>query len=442
MAWNEPGKGKDPWGSGGGNKPNGGGPPDLDEIWRRLRDRFGGGRGGGGASGGGAGGPDPRLFLAAIPVILVIWLLTGFYVVQPGEQGVVLRFGGYHVTTEPGWHWRIPYPVDQVIKVDIQQVRSASNDAVMLTRDENIVDVRVALQYRVDNAHNYLFNLRNPDEAVSMALKSAVREIVGTSRMNQVIQEGISPQELENRALEGVDLKEQPEEERKLDTMESVRDELVEEIKAQQEAYPEITDRSRAVLPENIRKIVQYTLDDYDSGMRITAVNVQYSQPPEPVQGAFEEAIKAREEEERKKNLARAYAREIVEQAQGEAAAMVLEAQGYRQRKISRATGEGERFTQLLDEYNRAPGVTRKRLYLETMNEVLRRTGVVLFDQEGGSPLFYLPLQELTGGKSGASANKDSSDQSPRILRPEGMPSSNSGGGNKSASERLRSRDR
>lgn len=439
MAWNEPGKGKDPWGGGNG-KDNG--PPDLDEVWRRLRDRFGGGRGGGGGGPGGAEGPDPRLFLFAIPVIVAIWFLTGFYVVQPGEQGVVLRFGGYHVTTDPGWHWHVPYPVDKVIKVDIQQVRSASNDAVMLTRDENIVDVRVAVQYRVDNAHNYLFNLRNPDETVAQALKSAVREIVGTSRMNQVIQEGVSPQELEDRAMEGVDLKEQPTQERDVDTMDSVREELVREIEAQQQAYPEITDRSRAMLPENIRRILQYTLDDYDSGMRITAVNVQYSQPPEPVQGAFEEAIKAREEEERKKNLARAYAREIVEQAQGQAAATVLDAQGYRQRKISRATGEGERFTQLLTEYRRAPEVTRKRLYLETMNEVLRRTGVVLFDQQEGSPLFYLPLQELTGGKARASSGEGSGEQSPRVVRPENMPSSKTDGGNPSASERLRSRDR
>lgn len=440
MAWNEPGKGKDPWGNGGGKDA---GPPDLDEVWRRLRGRFGGDRPGGPGGSGGANGPDARLFLLAIPVIALIWLLTGFYVVQPGEQGVVLRFGGYHVTTEPGWHWRVPYPVDQVIKVDIQQVRSASNDAVMLTRDENIVDVRVAVQYRVDNAHNYLFNLRDPDETVSQVLRSAVREIVGTSRMNQVIQEGVSPQELEDRALEGVDLKDQPEEERKLDTMGSVREELVREIQAQQQAYPEITDRSRAVLPENIRKILQYTLDDYQSGMRITAVNVQYSQPPEPVQGAFEEAIKAREEEERKKNLARAYAREIVEQAQGQAAAMILEAQGYRQRKISRATGEGERFTQLLAEYRRAPAVTRKRLYLETMNDVLRQTGVVLFDQEEGSPLFYLPLQELTGGKARASSGQTSSGGPPRILQPDEMPSSSQQGGDgPSASERLRSRER
>lgn len=438
MAWNEPGKGKDPWGKGNGK---GDAPPDLDEVWRRLRDRFGGrGRGGGGGSGG-AEGPDPRLFLFAIPVIAVIWLLTGFYVVQPGEQGVVLRFGGYHETTQPGWHWQVPYPVDRVTRVDIQQVRSASNSAVMLTRDENIVDVRVAVQYRVDSAHNYLFNLRSPDETVEQVLKSAVREIVGTSRMNQVIQEGVRVEELAGEELANVDLKETGEERQTGDPLKSINEELVKEIKAQQEAYPEIADRSRALLPENIRRILQFTLDEYASGMRVTAVNVQYSQPPEPVQGAFEEAIKAREEEERKKNIARAYAREIVEQAQGEAAAVVLQARGYRERKIARARGESERFSQLLDEYRRAPEVTRKRLYLETMNEVLSGTGVVLFDQDKGSPLFYLPLQELTGGKAGVSSGKDSGDGAPRILKPDEMPSSN-GGGNASKSERLRSRER
>ncbi|MES1943713.1 HflK protein [Salinisphaera sp. PC39] len=439
MAWNEPGKGKDPW---GGNNNKGDGPPDLDEVWRRLRDRFGGRRGGGGPGAGGPGGPDPKLFLFAIPIIAVIWLLTGFYVVQPGEQGVVLRFGAYHDTFGPGWHWHMPYPVDKVIKVDIQQVRSASNSEVMLTRDENLVDVRVAVQYRVDDAHNYLFNLRNPDETVAQVLKSAVREIVGTSGMNQVIQEGVRVDELEDEAIEKLDLKESKETEESEDPLGSVREELVKEIEAQQESYPRIDDRSRALLPENIRKILQFTLDEYESGMRITAVNVQYSQPPEPVQGAFEEAIKAREEEERKKNIARAYAREIVEQAQGEAKALVLEARGYRERKIARASGETERFTQLLSEYSRAPEVTRKRLYLETMNEVLRRTGVVLFDQDKGSPLFYLPLQELTGGKTSASSGKSGSgDNSPRIMRPENMPSSGSGSGS-SAAERLRSRDR
>lgn len=439
MAWNEPGKGKDPW---GGNNNRGDGPPDLDEVWRRLRDRFGGRRGGGGPGGGGAGGPDPKLFLFAIPIIAVIWLLTGFYVVQPGEQGVVLRFGAYHVTNGPGWHWRVPYPVDNVIKVDIQKVRSASNSAVMLTRDENIVDVRVAVQYRVDDAHNYLFNLRNPDETVEQVLKSAVREIVGTSRMNQVIQEGVRVTELEDEALQNVDLKQSKEDKQEQDPLSTIEDSLVEKIKAQQQDYPEIENRSRANLPENVRKIMQHALNDYKSGMVVTAVNVQYAQPPEPVQGAFEEAIKAREEEERKKNIARAYAREIVEQAQGEAAAIVLEAKGYRERKIARASGESERFSQLLAEYSQAPEITRKRLYLETMNEVLRQTGVVLFDQDKGSPLFYLPLQELTGGKASASSGKSGSGESPRILRPENMPSSGSGSGSSSASERLRSRDR
>lgn len=435
MAWNEPGKGKDPWGNGSGKDA---GPPDLDEVWRRLRGRFGGGRPGGP---GGVGGPDRRLFMLVIPVIVVIWLLTGFYVVQPGEQGVVLRFGGYHVTTQPGWHWHVPYPVDRVIKVDIQRVRSASNSAVMLTRDENIVDVRVAVQYRVDDAHNYLFKLRSPDETVEQVLKSAVREIVGTSGMNQVIQEGVRVEELENQDLANVDLKEEGEEEETRDPLSSMSDALVKEIEAQQQAYPEIAERSRAQLPENIRRILQYTLDEYESGMRVTAVNVQYSQPPEPVQSAFEEAIKAREEEERKKNIARAYAREIVEQALGEAAATVLEARGYRERKIARASGESERFGQLLTEYRRAPEVTRKRLYLETMNEVLGRTGVVLYDQDKGSPLFYLPLQELTGNRIGVSSNQSSGD-GPRMLKPDELPSSNTSDGGSSSSERLRSRER
>lgn len=445
MAWNEPGKGQDPWG--GGN--NNGGPPDLDQIWRRVRARFSGGKGGNGRGSNGGGGPSPTIFFALVPIALVIWLATGLYVVQPGEKGVILRFGNYIQTSGPGWHWRLPYPVDRVYKVDTQQVRRAGNRAVMLTKDENIVEVEVAVQYRISNAMNYLFQLREPDQTVEQVLRSAVREIVGTSRMNQVIQEGVQVDELEDRALDNVDLKEGSGQPADKDALKDVDESLVSEIKRQQKDYPEITDRSRAKLPANIRKIMQTTLAGYNAGVSIIAVNVQYSQPPEQVQSAFEEAIKAREEEERKKNLARAYARDIVARAQGEKAQILLDARGYKEQKIARARGEASRFTELLTQYENAPEVTRERLYLETMGDVLSASNLVLAEQDGGKgPLMYLPLKDmLEGAKRNKSAEKaanqgaDADGADIRIPLSSGDNGSNSSGSSKS-SNNLRSRDR
>lgn len=448
MAWNEPGKGQDPWG--GGNK-NSGGPPDLDQIWRKLRARFSGNKGGNGnGSGGSAGGPSPAVFMFVIPIALVVWLATGMYVVQPGEKGVVLRFGDYASTQNPGWHWHLPYPIDRVYKVDTQQVRRVGNRAVMLTKDENIVEVEVAVQYRISDANNYLFQLREPDQTVEQVLRSAVREVVGTSRMNQVIQEGVQVDELEDRALQNVDLKEnsgQPEEK---NALEDVDDKLVQEIKQQQESYPEITDRSRALLPENVRKIIQTTLSSYNAGINIVAVNVQYSQPPEQVQSAFEEAIKAREEEERKKNIARAYARDIVARAQGEKARILLDARGYKEQKVARAKGDASRFTELLTQYERAPEVTRERLYLEGMSDVLSNANLVLADQGAGGPLMYLPLEKMLNdarrnkdAENAANNGADGTDSGDDVSTP--LPSdntSNGGSSSSSASDRLRSRDR
>ncbi|MDT0617767.1 protease modulator HflK [Salinisphaera sp. P385] len=445
MAWNEPGKGQDPWGGNNGNRGNGsggggGGPPDLDEIWRRLKQRFGGGGRGSSGGGPGVGAPDPKLLLIAIPVIAAIWLATGLYIVQPGEQGVVLRFGDLQTTTGPGWHWHMPYPIATVIRVDVEQVRSVQNSAVMLTKDENIVDVRVAVQYRVFDPGNFLFNVRAPDETVEQALKSAVREIVGTSRMNQVIQEGVKVSELEQQALDNVDLKERKVEPESVDALSDIEQELVDRIQDQQDSYPEITNRSRAMLPQNIESILQSMLDEYESGMRVLAVNVQYSQPPEPVQGAFEEAIKAREEEERKKNLARAYARDIVARAEGEAASVLLEAQGYREQKVARAQGETVRFTALLDEYTRAPAITRQRLYLESMGDVLSGSNLIITGGDQSSPLLYMPLQEMLKGKPNKGKSSEiSSDNPPPMID---TSSSNNSSSGSTVGDPLRSRER
>ncbi|MES1926771.1 protease modulator HflK [Salinisphaera sp. T31B1] len=449
MAWNEPGKGQDPWG--GGNK-NNGGPPDLDQIWRKLRARFSGnqrGNGGGGNSGG-AGGPSPALFLVVVPIALVVWLATGMYVVQPGEKGVVLRFGQYSATQGPGWHWHLPYPIDRVYKVDTQQVRRVGNRAVMLTKDENIVEVEVAVQYRISDANKYLFQLREPDQTVEQVLRSAVREVVGTSRMNQVIQEGVQVDELEDRALQNVDLKENSGQPKEQNALQDVDDSLVSKIKQQQANYPEITDRSRALLPENVRKIVQTTLSGYNAGVNIVAVNVQYSQPPEQVQSAFEEAIKAREEEERKKNIARAYARDIVARAQGEKARIMLDARGYREQKIARAKGDASRFSELLTQYEKAPEVTRERLYLEGMSDVLSNANLILAEQGGGGPLMYMPLEKMLDqarrnknaeNAANNGAGNDAGDVSIPMSSDSGD-TSGSSSSSSSAADRLRSRDR
>lgn len=395
MAWNEPGKGKDPWGGGNRNKNDGGGPPDLDQIWKRLRARFGGQGGGqGNGEGNGGGGFGGGLVLGLIPVALVIWLATGLFVVQPGEKGVVLQFGRYTHTAGPGWHWHLPYPFGQGYKVDTQQVRRASNRAVMLTKDENIVDVEVSVQYRISNAMNYLFQLANPDQTVEQVLRSAVREIVGTSTMNQVIQEGVQVSQLGGKALSHVDLKENVSQPSKNKGLQNVNQKIASKVKKKLSQYPQITQRSRAKLPENVQRIMQYTLNKYHSGIKILAVNVQYAQPPEQVQGAFQEAIKAREQEDRAKNIARAYARDIVARAQGDKAQLIAQAKAYKQRKIYRAQGQAARFSDVLTQYQKAPKVTRERLYLESMGDVLSASHVVLDDGKGNT-MNFLPLDKI-----------------------------------------------
>lgn len=454
MAWNEPGKGQDPWG-GDKKRPgnsNNDGPPDLDQIWRRFRARFAnknGGNGSGGSGGQGGDGLGGGFFVVLIPIAIVVWLLTGFYKVDAGEKGVVLRLGEYTETVNPGLHWHLPYPISQVSEVDTQQVRGASNRAVMLTKDENIVDVEVSVQYRISNAMNYLFRLQDPENTVEQVLRSAVREIVGTSDMNQVIQEGVQVAQLDDSALKNVDLKETSGQPKNKDGLKDIDKKLVGQIKQKQNEYPQITDRSRAKLPDNIRRIMQFTLDHYDAGIKILAVNVQYAQPPEPVQGAFQEAIKAREEEERAKNIARAYARDIVARAQGEKAQMLAEARGYKQRKIDRAEGQSKRFSDLLAQYQKAPGVTRERLYLETMGDVLSASNLIL-NNGGDNAMMYLPLQELMKGSKQNKAVQDaanngvpSSQSSDLPASPSGSSSTSSDNQNASSNEdRLRSRSR
>lgn len=412
MAWNEPGKDQDPWG--GNNKSDG--PPDLDQIWQRLRARLsksgkGGGNGNNGGGSGGAG-PSPKLLLLVIPVIAIIWLLTGFFIVQPGAQGVLLRFGSYTKNVAPGLHWYWPTPVGRVISVDTQRVRSASTRGVILTKDESLAEIQVSLQYRVKDPMDYLFVLTNPDRTVEQVLKSAVREVVNTSGLNQVIQEGLSPEELDDAALQNVDLKESEGKTTGNNPMATIPDKLKAAIRKQKQAYPKITNRSRAMLPQNVTEIAQSTLDNYKAGVHIIAINVSYAQPPEAVQGAFEEAIKAREAKERKKNLARAYARQILAETKGQKARILAQAKGYEAQKVQQAKGDVSRFMKVAKEYQLAPEVTHRRLYLETMGEVLANSRLVLAEQDkqgGQGPIMYLPLPGMEQGTKQSSGSSASS---------------------------------
>lgn len=343
MPWNQPGgDNKDPWG--GGNR-NNQGPPDLDELLKKITSKLGKFGGGSGKGGGYAGsiGLVGILLLGAI-----LWLGSGFYIIGEGERGLVLRFGAFQHETGPGPHWHMPSPIEKVEVVDIDQVRSFQHRSSMLTQDENIVDIELAAQYRVNDAKAYTFNVRSPDLTLNQAVESALREAVGKSKMDFVLNEG----------------------------------------------RPQIAARSKS--------LTQAMLDAYGTGMEITTMNLQQSQPPEQVQDAFNDAIKAREDNVRFVNEAEAYANSVVPIARGESARVIEEAKAYKKQVVSRAEGETDRFTKLLAAYRLAPDVTRERLYLETVETVLSRTSKVVMDTRNGNSMMYLPLDKLIDRAAGS----------------------------------------
>jgi len=368
MSWNEPGRGnRDPWG-GSGNQ----GPPDLDEVIKKLRGKFGGLFGGKGSGGNGngtgndEGGGGPGIGMAGIGLVAgivgLIWLASGIYIVDEGWRGVETRFGQYVRTTTPGPHWRPPVPIGNVEQVNVEQRRVAeigyqtsganrsqrvAREALMLTQDENIVDVRLAVQYQVNDPRQFRFNFRNPDETLKQVAESALREVVGKRRMDFVLTEG------------------------------------------------------RTEVAQETRALMSSTLARYSAGLEVVSVDIQDVQPPEQVQGAFEDAIMAREDEQRKINQANAYRNEILPRAQGEAARIREEAEGYRQQVVAQSEGESSRFVSQLREYQRAPEVTRERLYLDAMASILGRTNKYFIDSAAGDPLMYLPLDRLRDGQSG-----------------------------------------
>jgi membrane protease subunit HflK len=364
MAWNEPGgNNRDPWGGGGRDQ----GPPDLDEVIRKLSDKlgglFGGKSGGGGRPGITAGVGGIWLIVA---IILIGWILSGIYIVDEGKRGVVLRFGRYTDTTLPGPHWRLPFPFESHDIVNVEERRAAEigyrsgeraahsrpEEALMLTQDENIVDIRLAVQYQIGDPRDFLFNVADPEATLRQVVESATRETIGKSTMDFVLTEG--------------------------------RSEVVADIKA----------------------LSQKILDRYGTGLVLTNVNLQDAQPPEEVQDAFADAIKAREDEQRLKNEAETYANEVIPRARGQSARRLQESQAYKGQVVARAEGDASRFEQLLPEYRKAPEVTRERLYLEALEQVLSTTSKVLVDVPGGNPLLYLPLDKLIkpreSGRDGA----------------------------------------
>lgn len=337
MAWNEPGgDNRDPWGGRGGGE----GPPDLDEVARKLRDsvnRIFGGRGGGS---GGTTPKKPLNFTLIGIVLLLVWGLSGIYIVDPAERAVVLRLGKFTKVTGPGPHW-YPRFLDTVEKVDVDNVRTVTHKAKMLTQDENIIQVELAVQYKVKNVEDYLFQVRDPDYTLQEVAESALRQVIGAIPMDDFLSGG------------------------------------------------------RGTIVKETEVLIQDILDRYQTGLLLTSANLQDPQPPEEVQGAFQDAIKAQEDEVRYKNQAEAYARDILPKARGDAKRIREQAEAYRAQVVAQAEGETSRFLQTLAAYEAAPEVTRKRLYLQTIEEVLANTSKVVMQAGGGNSLMYIPLDKL-----------------------------------------------
>ena len=358
MSLNDPQWGK----KGGGN-----GPPDLDELWRNFNQKLNGmfgKRGGGGAApaqppnlrqiGGGAG--------LLVALVLVVWLASGFYTVDEKARGVVFTFGKYSNLTSPGLRWRLPFPFQSHEIVNLSSVRTVEvgyrntvktkvlKESIMLTDDENIIDIQFAVQYTLKDPLDYLFNNKQPDDTVLQAAETAFREVVGASKMDFVLYEG------------------------------------------------------REQVATDAQKLIQDILDRYKTGIAISRVTMQNAQPPEQVQAAFDDAVKAKQDLERQKNEGQAYFNDVVPKARGAASRLTEEAQGYRQRVLANAEGEASRFKQVLTEYDKAPQVTRDRMYIETVQQIMSSTSKILLDAKSSGNLLYLPLDKIMQMSGGALA--------------------------------------
>ncbi|ANJ67837.1 HflK protein [Halothiobacillus diazotrophicus] len=335
MAWNEPGGGKDndPW----SNPRRGGKPPNIDDAIERLQKKFGG------AMGGAGGGKA----LAGIAVLaFAAWMFSGVYTIDAGQRGIVLQFGKYTETTGAGPHWHLPYPIASVVKVNVDEFRDKQLKMSSLTNDENIVEVKISSQFVINDPVKYLFNVRDPDGTLSDVMQSAIREVVGSKKMDYVLTEG------------------------------------------------------RSEIASLVRDRMQDLLNGYDTGLKVQSVNLQDIQPPEAVQPAFEDAIRAREDEQRYISEASAYANQVVPRARGDAAQIDEQAKGYQSKVINAALGEAARFELLLKSYRLAPELTRERMYLDAMGDILSKNRSVILDSGKSNNVFYLPLGDRTSAAS------------------------------------------
>ncbi len=355
MAWNEPGnnngndgRDNDPWGNNnrGGQRPGGReqGPPDLDEVFNKLSQKLGGKfgkKGGGGGSSIGGGGSAIGFGVIAL-IAVAVWFFAGFYTIGEAERGVVLRLGKYDRIVEPGLNWR-PRFIDEYEAVNVQAIRSLRASGLMLTKDENVVTVGMDVQYRVTDPYKYLYRVTNADDSLRQATDSALRAVIGDSLMDSILTSG------------------------------------------------------RQQIRQTTQETLNQIIDSYDMGLVLVDVNFQSARPPEQVKDAFDDAIAAREDEERFIREAEAYKNEILPKATGRAERLKKEAQGYNERVTNEALGQVAQFEQLLPEYQAAPGVTRDRLYIDAMEEVYTSTSKVLIDSESSGNLLYLPIDKLAG---------------------------------------------
>ena len=378
-----------------GNTPNQG-PPDLEEVWRDFNKRLSGMLGGKGKNNGGNGqGEGPSnlspgqyrgVFIALIVLVLIVWLASGTYSVNANERGVVLRLGKFLQTTEPGLRWRLPYPIESHEIVDFTGVRTVEvgyrnnennkipRESLMLTDDGNIINIQFAVQYILNNPENFVFNNREPEESVKQVAETAMREIVGRSQMDFVLNEG------------------------------------------------------RAEIAATAHELMQRILDRYESGIQISRVNLQNAQPPEQVQAAFSDAIKAEQDYERQKNEGEAYANNVIPRARGAAARILEEANAYSARVVADATGQAARFNEILTEYVRAPQVTRDRMYLEAIEDVMSKSSKVMVDVKNNNNLMVLPLDRMlknsttTAPAAAVEPSMPSSTTTPSVTPPAAQP--------------------
>lgn len=346
------------------------GPPDLDEVFRDLSKKINNLFGGSGGTGGSGNTPSKNIDIPIIPIIglvALVWLATGFYIVDQGSRGLVLRFGQHVETTLPGPRWHMPFPIESVENVNLEQVRTIEvgyrsaeggssrskepRESLMLTNDENIIDLQFAVQYNLKDVEDFQFKNRSTEDGVRGVAETAIREIVGKSRMDFALYEG------------------------------------------------------REEIAVRAKKLMQEVLDRYQSGINVVNVTMQNAQPPEQVQAAFDDAVKAKQDLERQKNEGQAYANDVIPKARGTASRLAEEASGYKLRVENEAKGNADRFEQILTQYNKAPEVTRQRMYIDAQEQIMSNTNKVLIDQKGGNSLLYLPLDKLMERSGNAAQN-------------------------------------